>query len=153
MGSLPFCYFSLSAKKPVNSAYPKKLVTLGDHLRKRRLDLGLFQREVGVAIGVDSCTITNWEKGHSEPEFRFIPRIKEFLRYEPPLHQPNTLGERIKQYRILNGISQKELAGQIGIDPTTLSRLERNRKCLAWVLRKVLSIMGSSLSKREESKG
>jgi transcriptional regulator with XRE-family HTH domain len=126
------------AKKPLNSAYPKKLVTLGDHLRKRRLDLGLFQKDVAVAIGVDTCTVTNWEKGHTEPELRFIPRIAAFLGNGPNGIQPTSLGERIKSYRYLKGITQKELARQVGIDPTTLSRLERNRgRCLPSVLRKV----------------
>jgi DNA-binding XRE family transcriptional regulator len=62
---------TLSAKRPPNSAYPKTLVTLGDHLRKRRLDVGLFQKDVAVAIGVDTMTICNWEKGRTEPELRF----------------------------------------------------------------------------------
>lgn len=134
---MPFCYFQLSAKRPLNSAYPKKLVTLGDHIKKRRLDLGLFQKDVAVTIGVDTCTITNWEKGHSEPELRYIPRIIEFLRYGPPLPLPITLGERIKLYRFLKGISQEQLAREIGIDPTTLSRLERNRgRCQPSILGK-----------------
>jgi hypothetical protein len=33
------------AKKPLNSAYPKELVTLADHIRKRRLDLKFRQME------------------------------------------------------------------------------------------------------------
>ena len=57
----PFCYFALSAKKPTNSAYQEKLITLGDHLRKKRLDLGLFQKDVAVAIGVGTMTICKWE--------------------------------------------------------------------------------------------
>jgi transcriptional regulator with XRE-family HTH domain len=149
-GSLPFCYFSLSAKRPLNSPYPKKkLVTLGDHIRKRRLDLGLFQKDVAVAIGVDTTTVYNWEKGHSEPELRFIPRIFGFLGYEPQLPKPSTLGEKILQYRCLKGISQKDLAKRIGIDPTTLSRLERSRgSCLQSVLRKVSDFLESSLGQR-----
>jgi transcriptional regulator with XRE-family HTH domain len=130
------------AKKPLNSAYPKKLVTLGDHIRKKRLDLGLFQKDVAVTIGVNTCTITNWEKGHSEPKIRFIPRINEFLGYKLPLPPPTTLGERIEQYRTLSGVSQKEMARRIGIDPGTLSRLERGLGgCLPWVLRKVMAFI------------
>jgi transcriptional regulator with XRE-family HTH domain len=117
--------FTLTGQKPLERAIPEKLVTLGDHLKKRRLDMGLYQKDVAVAIGVDTCTIANWEKGRTQPELRFVPRITEFLGYASPQPHPNTLGEQIKQYRILRGISQKELAKQIGIDPGTLSRLER----------------------------
>jgi len=100
---------------------------------------------VAVTIGVDTCTVTNWEKGHSHPELRYIPRIIDFLGYEPSLHTGTgkTLGEKIKQHRILRGITQKELAKQIGIDPTTLSRIERNRgKSFESVTRKVLNSLG-----------
>jgi hypothetical protein len=43
MVALHFCEVTLTAKKPLSEAYPKTLKTLGDHLRKRRLDLNLFQ--------------------------------------------------------------------------------------------------------------
>jgi transcriptional regulator with XRE-family HTH domain len=113
---------------------------LGDHIRKRRLDLGLFQKDVAAAIGVDTCTVTNWERGRSEPELRFISRIVAFLRYEPEGAKPVTLGERVKRYRYLNGISQEDMARRIGIDPGTLGRLERDRgRCLTSVLRKVVA--------------
>jgi len=40
----PFSYLELLAKKPQFGTYPKKLVTLGDHIRERRLEPGLFQK-------------------------------------------------------------------------------------------------------------
>jgi transcriptional regulator with XRE-family HTH domain len=137
---------TLLAKRPLNSAYPKSLVTLGDHLRRRRLDLGLLQKDVAVTIGVDTMTVCNWEKNRGGPELHFIPRIIKFLGYEPPLPQPGTLGERIKHYRYLRGITQEDLAKEIGIDPGTLSRLERNRgRCLPSVLRKIKAFLDGLL--------
>jgi DNA-binding XRE family transcriptional regulator len=41
--------------------YPKLLQSLGDHLRKHRLDLGLLQREVAMQLGVAPATYPNWE--------------------------------------------------------------------------------------------
>jgi len=76
--------FTLTAQKPSEKVYPRDPVTLGDHLKKRSLDLGLFQKDVATTIGVDTATITNWEKGRSQPEIRFTPRVVEFLGYEPP---------------------------------------------------------------------
>jgi len=124
---LPFCYLTLLAKKPTSGAYPKKLVTLGNHLRKRRLDLGLLQKDVAVLIGVDTNTITIWEKNRGGPKLKFVPRIIDFLGYEPPCPATEMLGQKIRQYRYIWGISQKDLAKRIGIDPTTSSRLERNQ--------------------------
>jgi hypothetical protein len=42
---LPFCHVGLSAKKPKSEAYPTALRTYGDHLRAKRLDLGLLQKQ------------------------------------------------------------------------------------------------------------
>jgi transcriptional regulator with XRE-family HTH domain len=124
---LPFCHISLKGRKPLPKAYPKELKTPGDHLRKRRLDLKLLQKEVAEKLGVDEATIYNWENNRSSPKLHYIPKIIEFLGYVPFNGEPKTLGERIVNYRCLLGITQKELARQLVIDPSTLGRWERNK--------------------------
>jgi DNA-binding XRE family transcriptional regulator len=52
-------------------------------LRKRRLDLGLHQREVAEQIGVDETTIYNWEGQRTDPEIRYMSRIIQFLGDRP----------------------------------------------------------------------
>jgi len=63
------------AHGPLPRSYPQVLTTIGDHLRKRRLDLGLLQREVAERLGVDKTTITNWELNRTTPALRFLPPI------------------------------------------------------------------------------
>jgi DNA-binding XRE family transcriptional regulator len=64
---------SLNAPKPPHQkGYPLKIETLGDHLRKRRLDLGLLQKEVGSIIGVDETTIYNWENNRASPSLHAL---------------------------------------------------------------------------------
>jgi hypothetical protein len=46
MVALPFCHVQLTARKQLLPAYPHELRTLGDHLRKPRIDLGLLQSNV-----------------------------------------------------------------------------------------------------------
>ena len=75
---MPFCQITLKGKRPLPKTYPKALKTLGDHLRKKRLDLKLFQKDVSRIIGVTESTIWNWEHG-TEPEKRYMGRIKGFL--------------------------------------------------------------------------
>jgi hypothetical protein len=36
---------------------PKKLITLGDHIKKKRLEENLFQKDIGKVIGTDNFTI------------------------------------------------------------------------------------------------
>jgi transcriptional regulator with XRE-family HTH domain len=104
--------------------------------------LGLFQKEMAATIGVDTTTIHNWENNRTTPPVRFIPRIINLVGYEPSGLEPPTLSETIKRYRFLKGINQEELARKIGIDPGTLSRLERNRgQRLPSVMRKVAAFV------------
>ena len=83
---MPFCHFQLTAEKPSCLPYPAELNTLGDHIRKRRLDLGLTQREVARKLGVTESTIWNWEANRSSRQLRFMPKIIAFLGYDP--HDP-----------------------------------------------------------------
>lgn len=140
--ALPFCHVHLRAQKPLSPAYPSELRTLGDHLRKRRLDLGLLQREVAEQIGVDTTTITNWELGHSSADFRSLPAIVVFLGYDPR-PEPRTLGQGLKRHRKGLGMSQKELAGFLGVDPSTLAQWEReDRPPTGQYLQRVRCILG-----------
>ncbi len=80
-----FVNLTFSAKRPVNPAYPAKLETLGDHLRKVRLDRGLSQPEVARQLVVTTDTVTNWELNRYKPQVRFLERIVRFLGYRPLL--------------------------------------------------------------------
>jgi predicted transcriptional regulator len=55
----------VEGNQPDALPYPDTLQTIGDHLRKKRLDLCLRQRDVATQLGVTVNTVTNWEKHHS----------------------------------------------------------------------------------------
>ena len=101
--------------------------TIGDHLRKKRLDLGLLQKEVAQRVGVDRDSVTNWEKGRTSPRLQLMPRIIEFLEYTPFQVKSGSLGERIVAFRRALGIRQEDLARQLGVDPSTLVRWEQGK--------------------------
>jgi transcriptional regulator with XRE-family HTH domain len=105
------------------------LKTLGDHLRKKRLDLGIFQKEVAKILGTNMASILNWEKNRTDPTIDYIPRIIEFLDYVPfDSIADMSLGEKIITCRKIKGISQKELAQQLGFDPGTVAQWECNHR-------------------------
>jgi len=118
---------TLTGNRPKSAKYPKSLETLGDHILQRRLDLGLLQKDVAGQITVDPTTIRHWELNFSQPALSFIPKIIKFLGYNPFSPQATSMGLRIYYYRRIRGISQEKLARQIGINPGTLSKLERGR--------------------------
>jgi len=69
----------LNAQKPLPAAYPRELNTLGDHVRKRRLELGMQQKDVARRLGVDEMTVNNWERHRTTPAPGFIGKIRGFL--------------------------------------------------------------------------
>lgn len=120
---MPFCHSELWAAKPKSEDYPKELNTLGDHIRARRLDLGLFQSQVATLIGVHPLTITNWEGNASEPPVQYIPFIIQFLGYDPSV-KPATFPERLIAVRRTRGLTQKQFAAELGVDPSTIQEWE-----------------------------
>jgi DNA-binding transcriptional regulator YiaG len=75
---------------------------------------------------VTESSVWNWESNESRPFWRHWGQIREFLGYDP-LPQPQTPGERLMVRRRLWGLSQKEVARRLGIDPTTLAGWERGK--------------------------
>ncbi len=145
--TLPFCHLTLKAQKPLPSDYPLQIKSLGDHIRKRRLDLKIFQKEAAKKIGVDETTIWFWENNRVEPSISFIPKIIDFLGYIPFKTKYNNLEEKIIAFRRIHGLSQKKLASLIGIDSTTIGSWERDEhKPSKELLEKLLSFFTAHTS-------
>jgi transcriptional regulator with XRE-family HTH domain len=117
----------LKAKKPRSEAYPVALNTYGNHLRARRCDLGLLQRQVAEEIGVDETSVFNWENNRVEPAVRFIPRIIQLLGYCPYTPALPTTGW-LKLIRQSLGYSQERMAEALGIDASTWRRWEAGKR-------------------------
>ncbi len=142
----------LRAKKPVSKAYPSSLKTIGDHIRKRRLDLELTQKRVAEKLGVDEASVWNWESGKTEPLVRQIPAVISFLGYDPFAPDGKSLAGELRRYRVKHGLTQKELARQIGIDPATLSRIQKGgHKSFKSVISKVVSFIESGAARNPKS--
>jgi transcriptional regulator with XRE-family HTH domain len=123
---LPFCHSEFRAPKPNPSQYPKHINSLGDHIRARRLDLKLLQKQVADQIGVHERTITGWERNATSPEIHYVPAIIQFLGYNP-LPAASSLPERLVSARRVLGLSQRKMAGKLGVDPSTLMGWEVGR--------------------------
>ena len=113
---------------------PTEPKTVGDHIRRRRLGLKMLQRDMAKQLGVDKTSVFNWEANASSPEIRYMPAIIRFLGYNP-LPEANGWGERLVRHRTSLGLSQKEAALKLGVDPGTLARWERGEREPAGVLR------------------
>ena len=123
---MPFARVSLKALIP--KEYDFEPIS-GDHIRKKRLKLGLFQREVAQQFGVSPWTIMNWEKGYTELPVSAVSATLEFLGYDP-YPEPKTLPERLLAKRRVLGWSIREAAKYAGVDPGTWGRWECGRTIL-----------------------
>jgi DNA-binding XRE family transcriptional regulator len=94
-------------------------------IRKRRLELGLFQKEVAFEIGVSEDCLTYWENNRSIPQVKYYPKIIEFLGNFPFGPEPSTLGLKIIHYRYRHGLTQEELAQKLNIHESTVFRYEK----------------------------
>jgi transcriptional regulator with XRE-family HTH domain len=103
--------------------YPRFPRSLSEHVRKRRLDLGLGQREAAAQIGVNVETLKFWERGVHKPAIGIIPKVVEFLGTNP-LPEPTTFAELLIRYRACHGLRQVELSARLGVSPCTLGRWE-----------------------------
>jgi len=81
---------------------------------------------VADRLGADEASVWNWEKNRSSPALRFVPRIIEFLGYQPNDTKPESHGQRIVAWRRLQGLTQKKLARRLGVDPSTIASWERS---------------------------
>jgi DNA-binding transcriptional regulator YiaG len=135
----------LKASKPLPGVYPKRLDTIGDHIRKKRLDMKLKQSDVAEIIGVTEETICNWEKHRFTPDSWRMPKIFEFLGYVPDTLAKSisgtSLGEKIIAYREIVGMTQSSLARQLGVAPGTVSRWEKNMAMPSKCFQKALDLL------------
>ena len=99
---------------------------MGEHLKKARLDRGMQQKEAAPEIGCDPASLLYWEKGRAAPEVRFWPAILRYLGYDPR-PAPEGFGGRLRAAREAEGLSERELARRLGLDPGTLAAWERGK--------------------------
>lgn len=140
---MPFASLRLIAPRPraLPRGYPTSLSTLGDHIRRRRLDLGLLQRTVAKELDVREKTIGLWENGLARPLPRSYGRIVRFLGYDPEPGDLSVAG-RLRAVRRRLGLSQADFAAKVGLDEGSVCRWESgSRPPSRWMANRVAAIL------------
>ncbi|MES9969173.1 MAG: helix-turn-helix transcriptional regulator [Candidatus Thiodiazotropha sp.] len=88
-----------------------------------RLKRGLRQSDVTPRLGVNPWTLRNWELNNTEPAVQYYPAIMDFLGY-CPYQRGDTLGKKIMLHRTHQGVTQRQLAQRLKVDPGSISRWE-----------------------------
>lgn len=119
---MPFCRQTPLTLKALRARdYSQNPQSLGEHLKKRRRELGLLQREAAERMGVSTDTVVNWEKDKSKPVPAQFRPVVAFLGYDPT-PEPRTLAERVEAKQRSLGASLAQVARYLGWDPGSLRR-------------------------------
>lgn len=137
---------------------PKKPQTIGGHLRKRRLELGIHQSEAARKLGVSTVTLSRWECDKVYPSWDEQPRVAAFLKFNPftdpalggpkgnetqgvavlSSNTPANLGQMIIDYGIKMRKTRQQVAKELGVSPKTVWNWVTGRRQPSPTLRKRL---------------
>ena len=126
---------------------PKKPKTIGEHLRKRRLELGIVQSEAARRLRISTVTLSRWECDKVYPTWTHQPDLIAYLSYDPftdpalgspKVNEPSgvaflssgahtNIGQEIRNRRLQMRKTRKQFAKELGVDVKTLRNWETNR--------------------------
>jgi len=91
----------------------------GEHIKRKRLKLGLLRKQVAKQIRVTVESIVHWELGRHKPAIQHMPSIHRFLGYDSEPKKQVTLAERLIALRHRLGWSQWKAARAVRVDENT----------------------------------
>lgn len=113
------------AKKPKIQEYSDNPETIGEHIRKKRIETGLLQKYVALLLNVSEDCVTYWENGRSLPQIHHYPRIISFLGYYPLDHETESFAGKLLQIRHCKGLSRNECAALMSVSEDAVRRWEQ----------------------------
>lgn len=126
---LPFCFFAIKVSPEAFKTFifrkkgfihePK---TLGEHLRNRRLVLGLRQEDVAGRLVTLREVYERWERDERQPVVSEWPGILSFLGYYPVGQE--SAADLVLKARRCQGMDQKHFANLVGVIHQQLRRWE-----------------------------
>ena len=63
----------------LNPAYPKEPKTLGERIRKARMDHGLTMKALASTLGIATMTVSRWELGKTKPTGPSLEVVRKVL--------------------------------------------------------------------------
>lgn len=108
----------------MNPAYPLELKSLGDYLRRARIDQGLSQPDVAKLLKVRADTVTGWELNRHVPTAKISARIIQFIGYNPFENMESGIGTKLLHARMIIGDTQCQVANALGCDESNIRYIE-----------------------------
>ena len=120
---MPFCHVRLRACQPLPEILQVPPKTPGDHLKRRRFELGHTQEQAAKLIGIHPTTVWKWERDGAPPHPNALPGLERYLGFSlaPSGTEP---GDRVQAWRKQHHLSIIHAAARSGIAANTLAKLE-----------------------------
>ncbi|WP_353959461.1 helix-turn-helix transcriptional regulator [Mucilaginibacter flavus] len=118
---------SASFKKPNVPQYTNDPKTIGEHIRKKRIQSNCAQKELADKLGVSENTINAWELGHTNPSTHYYPAIIAYLGYYPFEHETESCAGKLKQIRHCKGLTFEQCATLFSISEDAAMRWEKGK--------------------------
>jgi len=83
---LPFSTLEVSVKIPKKvpqNGYLANPLTIGEHIRKARIDRNLFQEAVAALFPISESALSKWENNKAVPSKAHMPCVISFLGFDP----------------------------------------------------------------------
>lgn len=74
--AFPFTNVTLRVRKPLPAHWPRDPQTVGERLKRARLELGLTQKELAERLGVAKVTVASWESGRRRPSVGVVSLVE-----------------------------------------------------------------------------
>ena len=106
--AVPYSILNTTVPIPDKRLFPKVLQTAGNHIKQARLSRNILIKDVIALLKIDRETLRGWELNLFEPHVSHYPLIISFLGHNPCKFEINTLAGKIKSYRHIHGLTQKQ---------------------------------------------
>lgn len=120
----PCLLFDRKFRKPTPQNYLENPATIGEQIRKKRIDSGLTQAELAGILNVSTDCVTYWENNRSKPRIAYYPRIHHFLGFCTTKFDETSFRGRLRTCMWKNGISFKDMARLLKVDTSTVRAWE-----------------------------
>lgn len=160
----------LHLKRNIGSNRKGKLMSiniiLGNNIKKYRLLMNFTRKDLAQKIGVTESTVSRYESNERTPNLKILKSIADALgvtindlinNIENNMIDENvSIGDKIKEYREIINITQKDLAEKSGLSESAIKYYETNkRNPKLETLSKIAEALGISINDliiREEYK-
>ncbi len=110
-------------------------MTIGDQLKRLRIEKGYEQQNICNALGIEQCTLSNYENDRRLPNSDMLLKMADFFNVSTDVllgrviadEKPaKTIGGRIQKYRKDRGMTQQDLAEKTNQSRSHIASIERD---------------------------